>query len=423
MTFTTRALPTRALSVLAATTLLSSGAMAAFHDGTDPHCTSDDWVSKSDADFAADCANMAFNGSLENRQKLAWMFFARLNLQLAGGTRADPGRADTAPLWMSWPTDQETFVADPNPDFFSEQMVDEVAKPSIPKSVLAGTFAETGKDGAPNGGLEEVTRNKISYDYLIGDADYNLITTSGVQAYINAGNTVQMPVGSIETKAKWVPVTSPETAPEGAFVFEFYSQSKDGSLTDPKYYYWGGLHIMAKMQNLTEGSNPFYDNSPSWFWTTFEFKGNPGVQHVMANLISETAPVAADEVQAILGAAGIDGLGYEAYTPVGTQINFVDGEGHPVILGHTQMEDFAGTPNNAQPQYWDAFQASCHGCHASAAINPDTGVYFPFSVPKGALHPAYNASSSGANAQTYYLGDGFVSLDFMWPIPFNALSD
>ena len=37
----------------------------------------DNWLNKDDAQFAADCADMAFTGSLKDRQTLAWLLFAR----------------------------------------------------------------------------------------------------------------------------------------------------------------------------------------------------------------------------------------------------------------------------------------------------------------------------------------------------------
>jgi hypothetical protein len=38
-----------------------------------------------------------------------------------------------------------------------------------------------------------------------------------------------------------------------------------------------------------------------------------------------------------------------------------------VILGHTDMEDFADSPNTAQPHDWNRFEASCHSRHVTAA--------------------------------------------------------
>ena len=137
-------------------------------------------------------------------------------------------------------------------------------------------------------------------------------------------------------------------------------------------------------------------------------------------LITQRAPLPRKEILAILKASGLAGFGFEAYAPNGTQIRFTeDGTGKiPVILGHTDMEDFAGSPNTAQPAYWTRFEASCHSCHATASYNPKSGAFFPFSVPTGALEPGYNKTDSGGTVR--YLGQGYKPLDFMWPIAFQA---
>lgn len=405
---------------------------SAFTEGHFEACTSDGWVLKSDAEFAKNCADMAFNGDLADRQRLAWMFFARANLQIEGGTRVDKDTG-TAPLWMAWPTDPETFPKKPGvtPSFeFEEKAVDEVIKPSVPKTELAGIISDTTQQGAPNSGEEEVTRNQISYEYIV---ENTLYTTPGVQAFTQNGNPVEMPVGSIETKAKWIKLNTLADAPAGAFVFEFFNPNAKKEENQQGYYYWGGMHIMAKMQ--PSPSDVFTDNSGSWFWTTFEFKGNPGVKHVVDSFITQKSPLTAREIEAIMDTAGLLGFGYEAYAPNGTQISFVDAEEQAVILGHTQMEDFAGLPvgpkgNPVPPPDWTGFTASCHTCHATAAYQPtttgDNGSYFPFTVPIGAL-PTNSSGQVDYTAtqgdKTYNLGDGFVSLDFMWPITFNARAE
>ena len=172
---------------------------------------------------------------------------------------------------------------------------------------------------------------------------------------------------------------------------------------------------MVKMRQLKNPSDAFYTEDPSWFWSTFEFNDNPGVQHVRKTLISQRAPLSNKRIASMLKTAGITDSRFQAFAPNGTQIRFTEnGTGTtPVILGHTDMEDFAGSPNTAQPAYWTRFEASCHSYHATAAYNPDTAMFFPFSVPTGALDPGYNASGS-------YLGQGFRPLDFLWPIAFQA---
>lgn len=362
---------------------------------------SGDWVKMTDAQFAAAYADMAFSNSYKDREVVAWLLFARANqlIEDKGGV-SESGRV---PQWMAWATDSDTFQENPTFEFDKTNRDD--LQPVTEKKVLAGMVSVAD----PNGANEEVTRNEVGYNYLVNKAKLN--TFQGVLNYVNAGNTVTMPVGSVEIKASWLRVPDGGEAPAGALTFDF----KGGT------YWWRGMHIMAKMKNLPKGENLFYSERPSWFWTTFEFNRNPGIAHVRNTLITQRAPLNRKEVTMILELGGIRGFGFQAYAPNGTQIRYTAGGGGstPVILGHTDMEDFAGTPNTAQPRYWNSFQASCHTCHASAAINPKTKEYFPFSVPTGALTPQYNAANP--NSPTKYLGLGYVPLDFMWPIAFKAL--
>lgn len=362
-------------------------------------CT-DDWVSKDDAEFAKDCADMAFKGDLAQREQLAWMFFTRIN-QLIDDSH-EVSKSGRVPQWMAWATDSDTFSKTPSFQYSETNRKDIV--PVTEKKLLAGGISTVDPDGAN----EEVTRNEISYEYLTKTAKLN--TKDGVLEYINAGNRVDMPVGTVEIKASWLKVPS-GGAPEGAMTFKF----------DSGEYWWRGIHIMVKMKPLPKDQSLFYTEEPSWFWTTFEFTNNPGVSHVRDAFITQRAPLMEDDIEDILSEGGIEEFGFEAYSPNGTQIRYtVDGKGKvPVILGHTDMEDFAGAPNTAQPSYWASYNSSCHTCHATAAINPDTKEYFPFSVPTGALTPQYYGQAK-ADDPNVYLGDGFVPLDFMWPISFHA---
>ncbi|WP_138468544.1 hypothetical protein [Poseidonocella sp. HB161398] len=366
-------------------------------------CITPGWLEKSDADFAAACADLAFNGSLEERQRLAWMFFARVN-RLLDAPEGNDGMTPSGkvPLWMAWPTDPDTFHSARPFDFGAPPRTD--MEPSAEKKdIVAGRVTTADPDGAN----EEVTRNQISYDYLIAKG---LTTKLDVAAYFEDHDYVDMPVGTIELKASWLQVADGSPAPEGALTYDF----------DSGTYWWRGLHIMVKMAPLPDPGDTFYSEDPSWFWTTFEFNANPGVAHVRETLITQRAPLPGGQIAEILAAAGLGGEGFDRYAPNGTQIRFTEnGTGAvPVVLGHTDMEDFAGGPNTAQPQYWTGFQASCHACHATAAYNPASGSFFPFSVPVGALHPGYNVADKAGIVQ--YLGQGFKPLDFMWPIAFQA---
>lgn len=365
-------------------------------------CTAAGWLTKDDAGFAADCAAMAFEGTLEDRQKLAWMFMARVSQLIEDPDGQGMSGTGKVPLWMAWPTDPDTF-ATAKPFVFDAPPRNEM-KPSVEKKdIKAGHIGTEDPDGAN----EEVTRNKIAYDYLI---DSGLTTKRDVAAFFADNEYVDMPVGSVELKASWLQVTDGSPVPDGALTFTF----------DGGEYWWRGLHIMVKMRPLADPAAMFYSEEPSWFWTTFEFNDNPGVGHVRDNLITQRAPLSADEIDRLLAAADLADFGLDAYAPNGTQIRFTsDGNGKtPVILGHTDMEDFAGGPNTAQPRYWTGFEASCHSCHATASYNPKTEAFFPFSVPTGALHPGYNLADKAGVVR--YLGQGYKPLDFMWPIAFQA---
>lgn len=393
--------------LILAVACLAAPALPALGQAADPKCASEGWPTKPDAAFAADCVDTAFNGSLEERERLAWMFFTRVNQLIPDPTNGGMSGKNKVPVWMAWPTDPDTFGS--IKPFFQSYSADAptvrtVMKPSVEKKDLeAGSVATADPDGAN----EEVTRNKISYDYLI---ENGLTTKLDVAAFFADNDYVDMPVGTVELKASWLQVTEGSPAPEGALTFKFESGE----------YWWRGLHIMVKMQSLPDPGDTFYSEDPSWFWTTFEFNGNPGVAHVRESLITQRAPLPRPETSAILQTGGLAGFGFERYAPNGTQIRFtVDGTGEtPVILGHTDMEDFAGNPNTAQPHYWTTFEASCHSCHATASYNPKTKAFFPFSVPTGALDPGYNKAEKDGTVR--YLGQGYKPLDFMWPIAFQT---
>lgn len=360
------------------------------------------WLSKSDEAFAQDCAGFAFSDRLEDRERFAWMAFARVNQLISDPDGDGMSGSKEVPVWMAWPTDPDTFASMVRFDFGAPPRND--MRPSMEKGdLIAGRIATDDPDGAN----EEVNRNRIAYDYLV---DSGLTTKRDVAAFFETNDYVDMPVGSIELKASWLQVTEGSPALDNALTFTF----ENGQ------YWWRGLHIMIKMRSLEDPGAVFYSEEPSWFWTTFEFNGNPGIARIRKMFITESAPLAESDIEALLAEAGLDSFGFEHYGPNGTQIRFSrDGDGEvPVILGHTNMEDFAGGPNTAQPRYWRQFEASCHACHASAAYNPETKSFFPFSVPVGALEPGYNAEDKGGAAQ--YLGQGYKPLDFMWPIAFRA---
>jgi len=365
-------------------------------------CISENWLTKSDKSFAEDCAAMAFDQNIEDRQTFAWMIFARVNQLIKDPDNGGVSGSNKVPVWMAWPTDPETFGTT-TPFVFAKTPRSELMPSVEKKDIMAGHLTTAFPDDAN----EEVTRNSISYNYL---TENGLTTKDGVALFFAANKYVDMPVGSIELKSSWLRVTTGSPAPDGALTFRF----------DSGLYWWRGLHIMAKMRTLPDQTDAFYTEDSSWFWTTFEFNNGNGVAHVRDTLTTQRYPLDKAKIATILATGNVGGFGFEAYSPNGTQIGFtVGGTGKvPVILGSTTMEASAGSPNMAQPQYWKQFESSCHSCHSTASYNPETKEFFPMSFPIGALHPGYNKKN---NAEvTKYLGNGYQTLDFMWPIVFNA---
>ncbi|MDF0599862.1 hypothetical protein P1J78_03860 [Psychromarinibacter sp. C21-152] len=342
-----------------------------------------DWWTLSDADFAAEYEAMAFADDIPGQSEVAWMLFARVNQPV-------PYADKTASTWELWPSNDDTF--DPNaPAFRTEDKVRAIPDLDVTKAEQAADPFDT----FPEKAGEERTRNMLSYDYI---RDNGLITKDGIAAYLSAGNSVDVPIGSVEIKADWG-----AGATDGAYQWTDGSSGQTFSLL--------GLHIMAKMAPTPE--DPFTSEEPSWFWTTFEFQGNEGLDNAIG-FVTYPDALSAAEIDALLQQAGLGGSVWGNYRSVGTQIRFSDADNPHIVLGNTKMEDFAGLP--LQPgklsplpaSDWTGWNSSCHSCHATAAFQPEDKEFFGFQaqIGTGKLVP--------------HMLDGYASMDFIWSIPFNA---
>ncbi len=333
-----------------------------------------DWLTMSDADFATTYVDQAFGGTPEQRYEIAWMLFARVNQQIES-------EGHTVSVWETWPSDPDTFQ--PAPKFMLGQK-NRVEPDFVINKGIRTEMIDTKDIGV---GKEEVTRNMLGYDYVVGNG---LNTAAGVTAYLTSGNMVQMPIGAVEIKARWEAANTPET--EGAY--QFY----DGK------YALTGLHVMVKMKETPK--EVYTSPDPSWFWTTFEFDKNPGLAHARS-LIDQPHDSATTARATILQQAGLGGSAFEMYSPNGTQITFEE-DGQFKVLGHTMMEDFAGVPQGPVVD-WTSWNSSCHACHATASWNVETSTGNPMPEPVGNLTAKELADLKG-----------YTPLDFMWPIAFNA---
>ena len=345
-----------------------------------------DWWTLSDKDFATEFAKQATSDTIKDQSNVAWMLFARVNQPVQN-------QGQTVSQWEMWPSNDDTFS--PAVALFKA----EAKVRTRPHLQAPKTAKIQGKTKAvhlfslpPSGGGEEVTRNMDSYTYITQNG---LQTQAGVKKFLASPNPkADLPIGAVEIKASWAPGKT-----EGAY--QFTGTTGTYSLL--------GIHIMAKVKPAP--ADPFSSEDPSWFWTTFEFKGNPGLANAQGLLTYKDALPPADAM-ALLTQAGLGQSPFANYKCNGTQIRFSDAKNKKILLGNTQMEPFNFTPTNAGPAQWKTWNISCHTCHATASANPKTpDFFFPFSDVqiKGGGGPIPAGQMTG-----------YQPLDFIWSIPFYA---
>ncbi|CUS42978.1 MAG: hypothetical protein VB954_12210 [Thalassolituus sp.] len=365
-----------ALPTIVATTIICSSMLLV------SACTqAQDWWTMSDADFAAEYSTMALNDDVEGQSEVAWMLFSRVN------QRVNFNGKDFS-QWEIWPSNEDTFS--PAVKAFSvENKVRTRPHLQEPKIFLAAQHQPMAAKFSmpPNDGGEEVTRNLISYKYIM---QKNLNSKAGVWNTLSTSPKIDFPIGTVEIKGDWV-----NSAVDGAYQLVDSTTNTTYSLL--------GLHIMAKMAPTPD--DPFHSETPSWFWTTFEFKGNPGLANAQS-LITYPDQLSQAQYTKMLVQSGLGKTAFVNYRSNGTQIRYSDAKNPNIILGNTKMEDFAGVPDGSSPDKWTAWNSSCHTCHGTTSGNPTIKAFYPFTVSTGKI--------------TDPKIDKFTSLDFVWSIAFHA---
>jgi hypothetical protein len=346
-----------------------------------------DWWTWSDQDFAKEFGKQAISPTIKDQSSVAWMLFARVN-------QPAQNQGQTVTQWEMWPSNDDTFSAAVGL-FRAQSKVRTRPHLQPPKTAKIAGLTKTAHlfSLPPNGGGEEVTRNLDSYNFIIKNG---LQTQAGVKKFISSPNPkVDLPIGAVEIKASWVPGAT-------AGAYQFTGTTGTYSLL--------GLHIMAKVQPAP--ADQFSSEDASWFWTTFEFKGNPGLAHAQSFLTYKDALLPADAL-ALLTQAGLGQSAFANYKCNGTQIRYSDATNKKIVLGNTQMEDFNFTPANAQnPGQWKTWNISCHTCHGTASASlKNSNFFFPFNMVQ--------IKQGGGKIPAGQM-NGYQSLDFIWSIPFYA---
>ena len=208
---------------------------------------------------------------------------------------------------------------------------------------------------------EEVRLNRPAFDYI---RDNGLYSIEGQQRFYYAGTPVDFPTDAIEVKAVWRPI---------------------GEADKPRYQ-WAELKDPDKGTSFLYGLTALHVSSkvlPNWHWSTFEHIDNRfrnGV-HDEGWLNPSRDSVACPPVNLDCGllpaGLGLEGTRWENYRLRGSQVDYVDEFGNPVILANSELET--------------GFQqsASCMSCHGRASIGPSMNPAAPFEFgPDLKDHPA-----------------------------------
>jgi hypothetical protein len=248
---------------------------------------------------------------------------------------------------------------------------------------------------------EEVRRNKIVFDYLVGNS---LNTKRGLASAYANNKSVQMPPGSVAFKGDWATVEDVAT---------WISSSKD-DIRKNYYTTWGEQRgskvevalISFRLMNK-EGSN--------WIWSDFEASKNPGrcdgggcidsfgavSRVVKSNQVPHKAYPdchKSPEVLALFKSAGVSDV-WKSYCLYGSQTSYEDRNGKPTILGK-------GVASKLTPEEIKT-NSSCITCHAYASFNA-----------KGEANPlASSANLPNPNGKPdLSLIKGYLTYDFTWGV-------
>jgi hypothetical protein len=329
------------------------------------------WWTISDTDFVTQYGNLA-TGTQHQQSQFAWMAFARANQQVSSGGQQQS-------QWELWASDLDTFS--PNvPRFEAAKKIR--TRPHLEPLLQLEMFSPNRLLTQANPFPQEVTRNPLSSDYILGQ---HLNTQQGLAAFLSTpGNRIQFPLGVVETKAFWV-----NASVAGAHQFGGYSLT--------------GLHLMVKVKPTP--SNPFTDKSPSWFWTTFELKSNQGLAAAQ-RFITYGEALSPSESQKLMTDAGLANTPFMNYVSNGQQIQFSDSNNSTIVLGNTQLEFGFATPPSHDPTTWTKWSSSCHSCHAQASgqVHGSAMTFFVFQPVVGPL--TGSALPPGA----------YQSYDFVWAL-------
>jgi hypothetical protein len=256
--------------------------------------------------------------------------------------------------------------------------------------------------GFPTDGCigEEVRRNWASFQYIVSNA---LDSKAGRARAHASGFKVDLPADAVEFKGDWARVADVVkwlNVDAGVVRSHYYTSTSEIAGVNTEIALLS-FHISTKQVK-------------NWVWSDFEGALNPGRCDVIGCHDSFGAVVADVEphdnayqsygecaknarLKAMLTSAGIDPV-WLNYCLKGTQVNYIDDNGAPILLGNSVIE-----PLNAEVPI---ARSSCVTCHGYASFDKD-------GKPNFAALGTTPADSPIGNIDDKLL-QGFTPNDFIW---------
>jgi hypothetical protein len=305
-----------------------------------PATAADPWVVPADAALAA-----------RDPDRFAWAMFVALTWPADGASRlpasdrpyGDPGPA----MFETWATSDQVFLAKgaepPAWDEIGWSGPRTLTAGAVPRQIAMFRDIASVKSGSISDEQEELRLNRTAVDYIRENSLYSI---EGQQWFFYNHQAIAFPPGAIAVQTVWRPIGEEDKA---RYQWEEFRDAKR-----KRSYLYGltALHIQSKVL-------------PNWFWATFEHVDNP----YRPGLYDEGWLIASRDSVACLatqldcnrapGGFGLEGTRWENYRLRGTQIDYVDADGDPVILANSELET--------------GFQqsSSCLSCHVRATIGPN----------------------------------------------------
>ena len=344
------------------------------------------------------------NPALVDPDKFNWELFVKISQPALAGS--------SAALWESWASDDDVY-GNPNatpiwpaatPGLLMLKTQTKKLRPITQLEIGRQELRQTTRQGRgrrrskgpllqflpPQTASQEVRLNKASFDFIVAN---NLWYVQGQEAAFQTGVKIDFPTDAVEIKAIWRLITLAEKPR-----FHWANNPQDGN----KAYGLIALHIISK-------------ELPNWTWATFEQVDNPDRCKVGGCKDSFGLTADGQVSPSLLQMFANAGMGseWQNYRLTGSQVDFVDADGQPTLLGNSEIERSF------------MLSSSCITCHARATIGPPKPGTNRLSIfrrtPPPPTPPDTLASHNGPPDPLWYFSDPskpetrkYLELDFVW---------